>query len=1040
MNHISRLIGTSAILRISIALLLVALALAYIGEASAASFDEVAKLTPSDGAASDNFGTSVSSSGDTVVVGTALAESAYVFERDNGGADNWGQVKNLTASDFVAGDRFGASVSISGNTIVVGARLHDAVGSDSGSAYVYERNEGGPDNWGQVKKLIATDGFTGDFFGVSVSISGNTIVVGAHRHDDFGAQSGSAYVFGRDTGGIGNWGEVKKITAIDAEQDDFFGESVSISGDTIVVGSHADDLAAVGNVNHGSAHVFDRDEGGLDNWGEIKKLSNPAPAFDDSFGAEVAISGDTIVVGLADDAAGTDSGAAYVFERDNGGLDNWGQVKKLTASDAVAFDQFGFAGNLTISGDTIVAGAAGHDDVASSTGAAYVFLRNEGGAGNWGQAQKLLASDAVAGDLFGSSVSISGDILAVGAAGVDGLGTNAGTAYVFGLAIVEPVFCAPGSYNPVTGAEPCLPAPAGSFVDTTGATAATQCSAGTFSDTAGASICTNADAGSFVAGTGATGQIQCAAGSYSDTSGAIICTLADAGSFVAGTGATGQTQCAAGSYSDTSGAIICTQADAGSFVAGTGAIGQTQCAAGSYSDTSGAIICTQADAGSFVAGSGATGQTQCAAGSYSDTPGAIICTQADAGSFVAGTGAIGQTQCAAGSYSDTSGAIICTQAGAGSFVAGTGAVGQTQCTAGSYSDTSGAIICTQADAGSFVAGSGATGQTECALGSFSTTAGAISCQLAPAGSFVDTTGATVATACPAGTSSPDPGATSVSDCLPIADTDGDGIPDTLDPDDDNDGIEDSIDTQPLVVSSRFDDTLLLGGKTSGLIVSQQFGVSVAITDATPNPGQGVTVVVSGTIGGKARIKIDGSKGVHKLIAPGTYVLSDPETTVTTQVILGTAEIVFDTFSPPILVVVGVGETATITETFVNGILQSITVVAVTGTITVDGVEVLEGDSLIVQLPAPDSPTEAITELADFVDTLGLPKGTQNSLVSKLDAAIKSLGKGKDKTAVNQINAFINHVQAQSGKKIDAGDADDLIAAAEAIIVAIEAGS
>ena len=184
----------------------------------------------------------------------------------------------------------------------------------------------------------------------------------------------------------------------------------------------------------------------------------------------------------------------------------------------------------------------------------------------------------------------------------------------------------------------------------------------------------------------------------------------------------------------------------------------------------------------------------------------------------------------------------------------------------------------------------------------------------------------------------------------LLDTDGDGIPNIIDPDDDGDGIEDIIDTQPLVASTQFDDTLV-GGKTPGRIVSLQSGVSVVITDALPNPSQGVTVVVSGTPGNKAKIKIDGSKGVHKLVAPGTYVLSDPETTVTTQVVSGEAEIEFDSFSPLVLVVVGTGETVTITETFVDGILQSITVVAVTGTITVNGVEVTAGNSLTLTVVA-----------------------------------------------------------------------------------------
>ncbi len=168
------------------------------------------------------------------------------------------EVAKLTAA--------GRAVSISGNLVVVGAYW------GQGKAYVFERNQGGADNWSEVANFTASDGAADDFFGWSVSISDDTIVVGAPG-DDIGANNGqgSAYIFYRNQGGADNWGEVAKLTASDGAADDYFGRSVSISGDTVVVGVYCDDVGA--NSNQGSAYVYERNQGGTDNWGEVTKLT-----------------------------------------------------------------------------------------------------------------------------------------------------------------------------------------------------------------------------------------------------------------------------------------------------------------------------------------------------------------------------------------------------------------------------------------------------------------------------------------------------------------------------------------------------------------------------------------------------------------------------------------------------------------------------------------------------------------------------------------------------------------------------------------------
>ena len=176
--------------------LLAVMALALAGPAWAQVIEH--KLTASDGAVSDNFGYSVSLSGERALVGShrsdplgTLSGSAYMYERQGDGS--WLEVDKLTASDGAEEDFFGYSVSLSGDRALVAAYRDDDVGSGSGSAYAFERQ--GDGSWLEVDKLTASDGSGGDEFGWSVSLSGDRALVSAHQHDDLGSNSGSAYVY-----------------------------------------------------------------------------------------------------------------------------------------------------------------------------------------------------------------------------------------------------------------------------------------------------------------------------------------------------------------------------------------------------------------------------------------------------------------------------------------------------------------------------------------------------------------------------------------------------------------------------------------------------------------------------------------------------------------------------------------------------------------------------------------------------------------------------------------------------------------------------
>ena len=262
------------------------------------AWNQQTKLNAGDAATDDQFGRSVAVSGDTAVIGAwrdndggTNSGSAYVFTRSG---EVWSQQAKLTASDPAAFDRFGSSVAISGDTAVIGAY-------SDGSAYVFSRSGG---VWSQQAKLTASDD-AGNFFGWSVAVDGDTVVIGAYLADYRGSSSGSAYVFTR-SGGV--WSQQAKLTPSDLAAGDEFGISVVVSGDTAVIGAHGNDD---GGSNSGSAYVFSRSGGG---WSQQAKLTASDHAADDRFGRSVAISGDTAVIGaFLDDDGGTDSGSAYVF-------------------------------------------------------------------------------------------------------------------------------------------------------------------------------------------------------------------------------------------------------------------------------------------------------------------------------------------------------------------------------------------------------------------------------------------------------------------------------------------------------------------------------------------------------------------------------------------------------------------------------------------------------------------------------------------------------------------------------------------------------
>ena len=391
------------------------------GVASAQTMDEVAHLFASDGGSNAFVGGAVALSGTTAVVGggtSGTAESAYVFIKDANG--DWVEQQKLTPSDGVAGDRFGVSVAVFGDTAVIGAERADGCSgacTDAGAAYVFVRD--GLGVWTQQKKLIAGDAAGADWFGGAVAVSGDTALIGARGDDDIDPNSGAAYVFER-TGGL--WLEQQKLGASDGAWDDVFGSSVALEGATAIIGAQGDDD---NGSSAGAVYAF-VDSGGL--WVQQQKLKASSGYNANLFGWSVSLSGDTAFIGApsydAIDGVGK-RGAAFVFVR-SGSI--WSEQQTLSANDAAANDQLGRS--VSVSGGVALVGAPFDSDNGYASGSAYVYALN---GSVWSQQDKLTASDAMASDFFGEAVSVSGSIGIVGARSDDNVffGSNVGSIYVF---------------------------------------------------------------------------------------------------------------------------------------------------------------------------------------------------------------------------------------------------------------------------------------------------------------------------------------------------------------------------------------------------------------------------------------------------------------------------------------------------------------------------------------------------------------------------------------------------------------------------------
>ena len=422
-------------------LLASALLLSLFSSQSAAQIIPSAILAAADGAAGDQHGWSVAIDGNTAIVGAPLDDdgavnsgSVYIYVND--GAGNWIQQQRIGAQffgpddtnqpadadtdpdlviDSQRGAQFGYSVAISGDTAVVGAPFFDIDSDDdtvldtldAGAVYIFDRIGG---TWFPAARFTVeeADVNNGDWFGSSVAIHEDTIVVGALSQ----SAAGQVYILYRETDG--NWKqqfartinedlgieEQKTLLPLDPQSEDWFGQSVAIHGNTIVVGSDGSDNPATGS---GSAYVFTRDVNL--NWNIQARLLPSDPKALANFGISVGVYQNDIVVGAdaadAVAASGDSAGSAYAFSRNFEG--GWSEVAKLTASDAASGDRFGRS--VAIWGPLAVVGAWNENTNGTQAGSAYLYQKSSDG--NWSQVDVIRAAPGAAFDNFGFSVGIT---------------------------------------------------------------------------------------------------------------------------------------------------------------------------------------------------------------------------------------------------------------------------------------------------------------------------------------------------------------------------------------------------------------------------------------------------------------------------------------------------------------------------------------------------------------------------------------------------------------------------------------------------------
>jgi hypothetical protein len=401
----------------------VSVALLSVQTVALAQIATPAQLKASDAAANRYFGSSTSISGDTLAIGAPLASGGAISNNDGSvylfrwTGTGWAQEQKLLGPSAVSGTQtdFGRAIAVSGETLVIGARLDDSAATDGGAAYVYVRNAG---VWTFQQKITASNAAANDNFGDAVAIDGDTIVVAASGADAGGTDRGSVYAFVRSGT---TWSQQQILPAMSgAANGDKAGENgaLTINGDSVAVGAPSK------TSNAGAVALYSRQ---ITTWAASAVLTSPDAGTDTvgKFGSSVSLKGDVLAVGaLASSKTVATGGGSYIYRRTSG---TWGASSSgvlVVPTGLAAGDNFG--SSIALNNNVLLVGSQGRS---TNTGAAYGFRFRDGA---WVQEALILAPDGAIGDAFGCSVSMDGEIASIGAQADDFSSlTDAGSVWVF---------------------------------------------------------------------------------------------------------------------------------------------------------------------------------------------------------------------------------------------------------------------------------------------------------------------------------------------------------------------------------------------------------------------------------------------------------------------------------------------------------------------------------------------------------------------------------------------------------------------------------
>jgi len=388
---------------------------------------ELTEVTASSGFVRDTFGSSVARSGDTMIVGAPQADRAYVFERVQGA---WIEAAELSG----AGGQFGAAVVLRGDTAVVGAPETGA-----GQAWVFDRNTGGSGAWGLVRQLQPELGTSGDAFGSTLALDGDTLLVAAVQATRTAIWSGTVYVFDRNPGGT-PWVQADEIVPQSTTSFAQFGGALALQGDEAFIG--APGTLGVGTYA-GRVQVYSRTGG---SWTHVRTLQGSATPDNALFGCSVDVQGDELAAGALNEWGGS----VYVFERDLGGSGNWGEGARLRPpTNGGAYGTW-----VDLDGDLLAIGAPTRGNPYLS-GRVYLAGRDFFPA-PWGLMNRFKATDTNNKDFFGTSFTLQDGELVVGATRDQGLNATLGAVYYFdGLVEFPHPYCTAGKTSNGCAAKIC---------------------------------------------------------------------------------------------------------------------------------------------------------------------------------------------------------------------------------------------------------------------------------------------------------------------------------------------------------------------------------------------------------------------------------------------------------------------------------------------------------------------------------------------------------------------------------------------------------